>query len=200
MDMAVANLLKRKINFRLTHEENYYRSKELGYTSMLINKQNIGDQPTYWIYKNSVLPFIVHVMSGLATEESEDIDRISVFAKWGSSNERGLGGVVMMLETPRVNIQQFPSNDDPMVFSDFCPVMDESYKIEVEFNIRKIPYTPPVRMCRVNYCAVCRESKPNILYLDCMHVVICDSCDGLKKTGRKNCDVCRAEISTRIAL
>ena len=28
MDMAVTNLLKRKINFRLTHEENRYREKK----------------------------------------------------------------------------------------------------------------------------------------------------------------------------
>ena len=135
MDMAVANLLKRKINFRLTHEENRYSSKELRYTSMLINKLNIGDQPMYWIYMNSIRPFIVHFISKFVTEESEDIDYIFVFAKWGKSRERGLGGVTMILENPKVGIQQFPSNTDVTVYSDFCPVMDESYKIEVEFNI-----------------------------------------------------------------
>ena len=61
-------------------------------------------------------------------------------------------------------------------------------------------YTPPIETYRQDRCVVCLEAKPNILYLDCMHIAICDSCDRLKKTGRKNCDVCRAEISKRIKI
>ena len=53
---------------------------------------------------------------------------------------------------------------------------------------------------RQDCCVVCLEAKPNILYLDCMHIAICDSCDRLKKTGRKNCDMCRAEISKRVKI
>ena len=33
-----------------------------------------------------------------------------------------------------------------------------------------------------------------------MDIAICDSCDRSKKTGRKNCDVCRAEILERLKL
>ena len=61
-------------------------------------------------------------------------------------------------------------------------------------------YTPPTKTYRQDCCVICLEAKPNILYLDCMHIAICDSCDPLKKTDRKNCKVCRAEISRRIAL
>ena len=61
-------------------------------------------------------------------------------------------------------------------------------------------YTPPIETYRQGHCVVCLESKPNILYLDCMHIAICDSCDRLKKTGRKQCDVCRGEISERIKI
>ena len=61
-------------------------------------------------------------------------------------------------------------------------------------------YTPPMETYRQDHCVVCLESKPNILYLDCMHIAICDSCDRLKKTGRKNCDVCRAGISKRVKI
>ena len=42
-------------------------------------------------------------------------------------------------------------------------------------------YTPPIETYRQDCCVVCLESKPNILYLDCMHIAICDSCDRLKK-------------------
>ena len=45
-------------------------------------------------------------------------------------------------------------------------------------------------------CVICLKSKPNILYLDCTHIAVCDSC-----SGRSNyCEVCRAEISKRIKI
>ena len=224
--MAVSNLLKRKINFRLTHEENHYRSKELQYTSMLINKLNRGDQPMYWVYMNSIRPFIVHFISTFVTEESERINHISVSVEWGRVRE----GVyrfadtmmTMLLKNPKVGIQQFPSNTNPTIYNVFPPGMNESFKIKVIFSIgiptilpdrwreeeeideeeemEEEPYTPPVETYRQDCCVVYLESKPNILYFDCMHIAICDSCDPLKKTGRKNCDVCRAEISRRIKI
>ena len=61
-------------------------------------------------------------------------------------------------------------------------------------------YISPTETYRQDYCVACLESKPNILYLDCLHIAICDSCDRLKTTGRKNCDVCRAEIFKRLKL
>ena len=202
MDMAVVNLLKRKINFRLTHEENHYSSKELIYKSMLINKLNIDDQMC--LYRNSILPFIVHVISSLVVEEIEDFNYVYVLATWESREKRGLGAVAMILNDPKVGIQQFPSNTDMRVYASFCPAMNESYEIEVNFIIRRPPIIPdeevPIKPHREDCCVDCLEAKPNILYLDCLHIAICDSCDRLKKTGRKNCDVCQAEISRRIAL
>ena len=122
----------------------------------------------------------------------------------------------MSLKNPKVGIQQFPSNPDGRVCFFEQSAMNESYKIEVVFIIgmptiipdgwreeesdEEEPYTPPVEMYRQDCCVVCLESKPNILYLDCTYIAICDSCDRLKKTHRKNCDVCRAEISKRIKI
>ena len=49
---------------------------------------------------------------------------------------------------------------------------------------------------RLERCVICLKSKPNILYLNCTHIVVCDSCD-----GRSNhCDVCQAKISKRIKI
>ena len=220
MDMAVASLLKRKINFRLTHEENHYRGKVLQYMSMIINKLNIGGHPHWWVYMNSIRPFIVHFISKFVTEESERIDRIGIFVKWlilREGRDTFEGTVIMMsLKNPKVGIQQFPSNPDRRVCFFEPSAMNESYKIEVVFFIdmptimpdgwqeeesdEEEPYTPPVEPYREDCCVVCLESKPNILYLDCVHIAICDSCDRLKKTHRKNCDVCRAKISKRLKL
>ena len=61
---------------------------------------------------------------------------------------------------------------------------------------------PPVETYRQDCCVVCLESKPNILYLDCMHIAICDSCDRIKSktSSQSTCDICRAEISKRIKI
>ena len=55
-------------------------------------------------------------------------------------------------------------------------------------------YTPPIETYIQDCCVVCLEAKPNILYLECMHIAVCDSCDRLKKTGRHKCDVCRSRV------
>ena len=66
------------------------------------------------------------------------------------------------------------------------------------------PLPPPDETYQQESCVVCLESTPNILYLDCMHIVACDSCDNMKRTAalRNNnkCDVCRATISRRIKI
>ena len=187
---------------------------------MLINKLNIGGRPHWWVYMNSIRPFIVHFISAFVTEESERIDYIGIFVKWlilreGRDTFEGTV-IIMSLKNPKVGIQQFPSNPDGRVCFFEQSAMNESYKIEVVFIIgmptimpdgwreeesdEEEPYTPPVETYRQDCCVVCLESKPNILYLNCTHIAICDSCDRLKKTHRKNCDVCRAEISKRIKL
>ena len=63
-------------------------------------------------------------------------------------------------------------------------------------------YTPPDETYRQDRCVVCLDSNPNILYLECNHIAVCDSCDRMKRTKRlrRYCDICRAEISSRIAL
>ena len=61
-------------------------------------------------------------------------------------------------------------------------------------------YISPTETYREDRCVICLEKEPNILYLDCNHIVVCDSCDRLKKTGRKKCDICRDEILQRLKI
>ena len=70
---------------------------------------------------------------------------------------------------------------------------------EEESN-KEEPYPPPTETYRGDRCVICLESKPNILYLYCMHISVCDSCDRLKKTGRYKCDVCRDKICERVKI
>ena len=61
---------------------------------------------------------------------------------------------------------------------------------------------PPSETYRQEKCVICLEAPPSILYLDCMHIAVCDSCDRIKSktSSQSTCDVCRAEISKRIKL
>ena len=61
-------------------------------------------------------------------------------------------------------------------------------------------YISPTETYRQDRCVICLEKEPNILNFGCWHIAICDSCDRLKKTGRKNCDICRSGILERIKL
>ena len=64
------------------------------------------------------------------------------------------------------------------------------------------PLPPPIETYRQEKCVICLEDPPSILYLDCMHIAVCDSCDRMKsKTSlQSTCDVCRVKISKRIKI
>ena len=64
------------------------------------------------------------------------------------------------------------------------------------------PLPPPIKTYRQDKCVICLEAPPSILYLDCMHIAVCVSCDRIKSntSSQSTCDVCRAEISKRIKI
>ena len=41
-------------------------------------------------------------------------------------------------------------------------------------------------------CVICFENKPNMLYLECMHLCVCNRCDGKGKF--RKCPMCRTKI------
>ena len=49
------------------------------------------------------------------------------------------------------------------------------------------------RAIEEDQCVVCYEAKPNILFLDCSHLVICEECD--RKGSFRNCPMCRTPIT-----
>ena len=93
MDMAVANLLKHKINFHYIGEETHYQSKERQYVSMPIeNKRSIGVRYIHELCLKRLHPFIVHVISSIVTEESDHIHSIYVWAElWDLTRGPGNG-------------------------------------------------------------------------------------------------------------
>ena len=54
------------------------------------------------------------------------------------------------------------------------------------------PTKTPKQSIKEDKCCVCLENVPNILYVDCRHIAICNTCD--KKGNFNNCPICRTQV------
>ena len=231
MDMAVADLFKHKIRFSLVNKDTeqyeprtyrrvrYYRSADID------NAESIGVND---LSTTHFKPFILHTISTVFHEDTDIfIDNIIVEETLdeldGECEEYVL--IYYNLEQPRtsqvhrdIRFYPFPEHvlNGPFCFSVnvlcyFCTYEEREFYFRLQhgipfhddwFNNNVEPIPPPLETFRQDRCIICLESTPNILYLDCLHIAVCDSCDRLKRTvwSRKNCDVCRAEISKRIKI
>ena len=84
-------------------------------------------------------------------------------------------------------------------------VPDELREMEFRQWLESTYMTPcnsPEETYPQEQCVICLESAPNILYLNCMHIAVCDVCDEKKRTldPEATCDVCRAEIDRIIRI
>ena len=218
MDMAATSLFKHKVRFSLIDQtsnpiDSFPHYKGYHYRSDVIDHgKNIGvnhtnevsdktDPILYYIF--STMQHYGREVEGLNSEwkaiikihlirEKDQADYIIESWRYEECDFRLADGVGTWHEDhPRSLIyNKFSISVEAFVY----------FYIRPRFIKEKEEYTPPVEPHREDCCVACLEAKPNILYLDCLHIVICDSCDRLNKTGRKNCDTCRAEISRRIAL
>ena len=209
MDLDVYDLLKHTTRFERYEGDN----GNVNYISSKIRKlRSIDDaRNLYELGINQLQPFFLHVFSTILHDCPHDISCIEFYVKIiqtrGGIEKRDL--IVFRIENPRNNAHLFSKSSviQGWYFDDDVFQANKPFYIIVETKIigmptiipdvlqeeesdEEEPYTPPIEPYRQDYCVVCLESKPNILYLDCAHIAICDSCDRLKKTGRKNCDVC----------
>ena len=243
MDMAVANLLKHKIRFKLESEENdmyeptvfnlgrHYLSNEIE------NLESINVSDVNELRLKCLEPFIVYTISTLVDKEYRIIDSISVLVDlipMSGMGDDDYNIIKYNLDDPHSNIHLFPSSTESVTYSFPERILNSPFCIYVKFYsyyltdedreeifLREYGITheqrdrilyrtsnsidatePPVETYRQEKCVICLEAKPNILYLDCMHIAICDSCDQLKSETslRLMCDVCRAEISKRVKI
>ena len=201
-----------------------YRSKPIE------NLRSVGVTDINELCLKCLEPFMVHIISQLVVEETEHIDYIDVYAGMFETDpfhEDGHDMVSISLDNPKLCLHVLSSNSETTIYPFEKRLLDGSFILVVyayfgfltpigresailegaqyivsreEIEEEEEEYTPPIETYRQDRCVVCLESKPNILYLECMHIAICDSCDRLKKTKRKKCDVCRTKISKRIKI
>ena len=220
MDMALANLFKHKIRFE--RYDSYY-GRDVYYSGKIENLESLGARSIYDICFKHLQPFLNYVLSTIIHECPDTIGHTEINTKViqarSGSEEQDLIGFITY--DPRNNIHLFSEHHGLCVngFSYEKFQEDKPFYIIVEANAfvinsvnytqrrvviglsRKIEeeYTPPSETYRQDCCVICLEAKPNILYLDCKHIAICDSCEQMKSETslHSTCDLCRATIYRR---
>ena len=230
MDMVVASLFKHKVRFELCEHDSSWGeplipNKGYHYLSNLIeNGESVGIRSACDLFVGKLKPLFLHIISTMYHEAEMEISGIDITVGV-FDNESYDYDIVKYEFTSAPNdaitnysrswVYPFPEgllNNKFSIYiesyvymvNDFVREMNAYYEEQARLSNQEMEenelYTPPTETYREDCCVACLESKPNILYLDCLHIVICDSCHRLKKTGRKNCDVCRAEIFKRLKL
>ena len=226
MDMAVANLLKHKIRFEFLRkgDEQYEPQTYERYRRYVSSELRDIEKVDVTIFK----PFVYYLLSKVLHEDWDIIidvvtvtlsvfilgeDENRVLMRYRFENPREgypelffTQSVVQTRPFPEQLINQ-PFSIDVDVSCYYISNWLREYLNRREFNSDdesqdEDEYTPPDETYRQEKCVICLEAPPSILYLDCMHIVVCDSCERVKSNTplQFTCDVCRARISKRIKL
>ena len=230
MDMAVASLFKHKVRFKICGYDSNPDEPTIpigGYhylSNWIENGESVGIRSACDLFVGKLKPMFLHIISTTYHEEEMEVSSIDITVGV-FDNESYYYDIVKYEFTSapkdaitnysRSWVYPFPEGllnnkfsiyieSYVQVVNDYVREMNTYYEEQARLAHQEMeenePLAPPVETYRQDYCVVCLEAKPNILYLDCMHIAICDSCDRLKTTGRKNCDMCRSEIFERIKL
>ena len=226
--MAVANLLKHKVHFSfIGHDPDpdapNMRGKGYHYISNVIdNGKSMGFKSIHYVYYLNT-PLLSYILSTMRYDKRE-LETLYYPISWKAIIKfhliREEDHKDHIIESVRYE-DDFSLLEGEITFYAFHPrnLVDDKFSIYVEayiyyytFMLREEfynsestdeeEYTPPIETYRQDHCVVCLESKPNVLYLDCLHIAVCDSCDQMKidPSLTTNCDVCRAKISKRIKI
>ena len=109
----------------------------------------------------------------------------------------------------RVNINEQPFRDNEIEFAILhCeeplgkPFSLRLYTCSVYENIIQAYTLDPPVPARIPFkqdmCVICTVNKPDILYLSCGHLCICDSCDKMQPIN--TCPLCRKECVNKFYL
>ena len=203
-------------------------SKGYHYSSNWIeNGESVGIRNVCDLFIDKLKPLFLHIISTMYHEAEMEIDSITITViVWDNETFDDYDVVKYEFTSPpndaitnysRSWVDPFPKRILNNKFSiyiqsyvymvnDYIRAMNAAYEEQARLSNQEVeenePLAPPVETYRQDCCVVCLESKPNILYLDCMHIAICDSCDRIKSktSSQSTCDICRAEISKRIKI
>ena len=191
------------------------------------NGESVGIRSASDLFIDKLKPLFLHIISTMCHEAEMEIDSIDITVRVCDNETTYDYDIVKYEFTSAPNdaitnysrswVYPFPERVLNNKFSiyiesyvymvdDYVRAMNAYYEEQMRLPNQEVEenelLAPPVETYRQDCCVVCLESKPNILYLDCMHIAICDSCDRIKSktSSQSTCDICRAEISKRIKI
>ena len=146
-------------------------------------------------FDDIVLQYKNYVLNGVSTTEST----YSLYVKIFKDDEWELKHIYTMLldhESDRISWEnKYDSNMeiegeffigiDVVVY--VSPADEDRYDEDYNYKLKK--------SIKEDECLICCDNKANILYTECLHFVVCDSCD--KKGKFYKCPLCRKKIKNQ---
>ena len=209
-------------------DEPFTPNKGYHYSSSWIeNGESVGIRSACDLFIDKLKPLFLHIISTMYHEAEMEISSVDITVSVMDYEECDDYDIVKYKFTSAPNdaitnysrswVYPFPegllNNKFSIYIKSYVYMVDDYVREENAYYEEQIrlahqemeenePLAPPVETYREDCCVVCLEAKPNILYLDCRHIAICDSCDRMKSktSSQSTCDVCRAKISKRLKL
>ena len=141
-------------------------------------------------FDDIVLQYKNYVLNGVSTTESTYSLYVSIFKdnEWAFKH---IYSILLDHESDRISWEnkynsnmeiegEFFIGIDVVVY--VSPEVEDRYDEDVYDNIVKKTITEPE-------CIICFENKPNILFLECFHLCVCNVCDSKGKFSK--CPICR---------
>ena len=191
------------------------------------NGESVGIRNVCDLFIDKLKPLFLHIISTMYHEAEMEIDSITITViVWDDETSDDYDVVKYEFTSPpddaitnysRSWVYPFPKRILNNKFSiyiqsyvymvnDYIRALNAAYEEAMRLSDQEVeenePLAPPIESYRQECCVVCLELKPNILYLDCGHIAICDSCDRVKSktSSQSTCDICRSGISKRIKI
>ena len=146
-------------------------------------------------FDDIVLQYKDYVLNGVSTTESTYALYASIF-KDDEWEFKHIYSILLDHESDRISWEnKYDSNTeiegeffigiDVVVY--VSPEDEDRYDEDYDYKLKK--------SIKKDECVICFEKTPNILYLECLHVCVCNVCDG---KGRFNkCPLCRTKTKNQ---
>ena len=145
-------------------------------------------------FDDIILQYKNYVLNGVSTTESSYALYVSIF-KDDEWEYKHIYSMLLDHESDRISWEN-KYIDNMEIEGDFfigidvfvyvSPTNEDLYE-DYDYKLKK--------SIKEDECVICLNNKANILYTECLHFVVCDSCD--KKGKFSKCPLCRKKIKNQ---
>ena len=146
-------------------------------------------------FDDIILQYKNYVLNGVSTTESTYALYVSIF-KDDEWEFKHIYSILLDHESDRISWEnkynsnmeiegEFFIGIDVVVY--VSPEVEDRYDEDYDYKLKK--------SIKEDECVICCDNKANILYIECLHFVVCDGCD--KKGKFSKCPLCRKKIKNQ---